>query len=276
MHPLRSANEQLIPQSTAQQANAELSSQRASLDLAMIQLDRTKVTAPSDGVVGISGVREGAQVLSVVPMSELYVTANFRETQLAQFRPGQAVSVRVALPNLRALIGVGAVLLGTLTSLLNARLLDIGLADIRGSLGVGMDEASWLTTAYVVAEVAAIPSAVWLRSILSPTRGVLIGSLIFTVTSFLAPFSPNLETLIGMQAVRGLGAGILMPMAYAVVMRHMPQPLRLYGLAFYALVSSLTPSIAASVAGWVMLHLSWEYLLWINVIPGSLTLLAGA
>ena len=183
---------------------------------------------------------------------------------------------KIALPNLQALIGVGAVLLGTLTSLLNARLLDIGLADIRGSLGVGMDEASWLTTAYVAAEVAAIPSAVWLRSILSLARGVLIGSLIFTVASFLAPFSPNLETLIGVQAVRGLSAGILMPMAYAVVMRHMPQPLRLYGLAFYALVSSLMPSIAASVAGWVMLHLSWEYLFWINVIPGSLTLLAGA
>ncbi|HBQ31334.1 MAG TPA: hypothetical protein DD739_01215, partial [Ochrobactrum anthropi] len=65
------------------------------------------------------------------------------------------------------MIGVAAVLLGTTTSLLNSRLTDIGLADIRGALGVGMDEASWLTTAYVVAEVAAIPSAVWLRSILS-------------------------------------------------------------------------------------------------------------
>ena len=85
----------------AQQANAELSSARAGLDLATIQLDRTKLTAPSSGVVGVSGVREGqfvragAQVLSVVPMSELYVTANFRETQLAQFRLGQAVSVTV-------------------------------------------------------------------------------------------------------------------------------------------------------------------------------------
>ena len=180
------------------------------------------------------------------------------------------------MPNLRAMIGVGAVLLGTLTSLLNARLLDIGLADIRGALGVGVDEASWLTTAYVVAEVAAIPSAVWLRSILSPARGVLIGAMIFTVASFLAPFSPDLPTLISLQAVRGLSAGVLMPMAYAVVMRHMPQHLRLYALSFYALVSSLTPSISASIEGWIMTHLSWEYLFWINVIPGSLTLLAGA
>ena len=190
--------------------------------------------------------------------------------------PMAAPAAPVKLPDLRALIGVGAVLLGTLTSLLNSRLTDIGLADIRGALGVGMDEASWLTTAYVVAEVAAIPSAVWLRGLLSPARGVLIGALIFTVASFLAPFSPNLQVLIAMQAIRGLSAGILMPMAYAVVMRHMPQPLRLYALSFYALVSSMTPAVAASIEGWVMLHLSWEYLFWINVIPGSLTLLAGA
>lgn len=116
-------------------------------------------------------------------------------------------ATKIAMPDMRALIGVGAVLLGTLTSLLNARLLDIGLADIRGALGVGSDEASWLTTAYVVAEVAAIPSAVWLRSILSPARGVMIGAMIFTVASFLAPFSPNLETLISLQACVALAPG---------------------------------------------------------------------
>lgn len=181
-----------------------------------------------------------------------------------------------SLPDMRALIGVAAVLLGTVTSLLNSRLTDIGLADIRGALGVSMDEASWLTTAYVVAEVAAIPSAVWLRSILSPARGVLIGALIFTVASMAAPFSPDLQTLIGIQAIRGLSAGILIPMAYAVVMRHMPQHLRLYGLSLYALASSLTPNLAVSIEGWVITHLSWEYLFWINVVPGSLTLLAGA
>lgn len=181
-----------------------------------------------------------------------------------------------ATPSFRALIGVAAVLLGTLTSLLNARLTDIGLADLRGALGIGVDEASWVTTAYLVAEVAAIPSAVWLRSILSPARGVLLGALIFTVASLAAPFSPSLQILLTIQAIRGLSAGVLIPMAYAVVMRHLPQHLRLYGLSLYALVSALTPSIAVSVEGWVITHLSWEYLFWINVIPGTLTLLAGA
>ncbi len=104
----------------------------------------------------------------------------------------------------------------------------------------------------------------------------MIGALIFTIASLAAPFSPDLQTLISIQAIRGLSAGILMPMAYAVIMRHLPQHLRLYGLSLYALASSLTPNLAVSIEGWVINRLSWEYLFWINIIPGSLTLLAGA
>ena len=193
-----------------------------------------------------------------------------------------SILVRPSIPaftlpsNFKALVGVGAVLLGTFTAILNSRLTDIGLADIRAALGVGMDEASWLTTAYVVAEVAAIPSAVWLRGILSPARGLLLGSLIFTVLSLLAPFSPSLPVLLVVQALRGLSAGVLIPMTYAVVMRHLPQHQRLYGLSLYALVSSMTPSLSVYVEAWVIEHLSWQYLFWLNVLPGSLTLFAAA
>ncbi|NKB84514.1 HlyD family secretion protein [Ochrobactrum grignonense] len=83
------------------QAQAELSNQQAALRLAQIDLDRTHITAPMDGVVGVSGAREGqyvragSQLVSVVPVSKLYVVANFKETQLAKFRPGQVVSVTV-------------------------------------------------------------------------------------------------------------------------------------------------------------------------------------
>lgn len=83
------------------QAKAELSNQQAALALAQIDLERTHITAPIDGVVGVSGAREGqfvragSQLVSVVPVSKLYVVANFKETQLAKFRPGQVVSVTV-------------------------------------------------------------------------------------------------------------------------------------------------------------------------------------
>jgi DHA2 family multidrug resistance protein len=177
-------------------------------------------------------------------------------------------ALRKEWPGLRTLVGIGAVLLGTFTSILNARLTDIGLADIRGALGLSLDEASWITTAYVVAEVAAIPAAVWLRGILSPTRGVILGAALFSVFSLAAPFSPDLSILLSLQALRGLSAGVLIPMAYAVIMRHLPQHQRLYGLSFYALVSATTPSLSVSLEAFILEHLSWEFLFWLNIVPG--------
>lgn len=65
----------------AQQANAELSSKRAGLDLAMIELDRTRIVAPGDGVVEVGTLREGqfvsagAPLVSVTPIPKRYVAA---------------------------------------------------------------------------------------------------------------------------------------------------------------------------------------------------------
>ncbi|WP_158665143.1 DHA2 family efflux MFS transporter permease subunit [Ensifer adhaerens] len=183
---------------------------------------------------------------------------------------------RSDLPSLATVTAIAAVLLGTFTSILNSRMTEIGLADIRGALGLGFDEASWITTAYVVAEVAAIPAAVWLRGILSPARGVMIGAALFTAFSLAAPLSPNLFFLLSLQALRGLSAGILIPMAYAVIMRHLPQNQRLYGLSLYALVSVATPSLSVSLEAWILNHLSWQYLFWLSALPGAATFLAAA
>ncbi|NKB80077.1 HlyD family secretion protein [Ochrobactrum daejeonense] len=82
------------------QAKAELSSQQATLKLAQIDLDRTHNGADRrrrrcERRARGQYVRAGAQLVSVVPISKLYVVANFKETQLAKFRPGQVVSVTV-------------------------------------------------------------------------------------------------------------------------------------------------------------------------------------
>ncbi|WP_429811316.1 MFS transporter [Ensifer sp. B1-9] len=177
-------------------------------------------------------------------------------------------------PSLKTVVAIAAVLLGTFTSILNSRLTEIGLADIRGALGLGLDEASWITTAYLVAEVAAIPAAVWLRGLLSPARGVIVGAALFSLFSLVAPLSPDLHWLLALQALRGLSAGILIPMAYAVIMRHLPQNQRLYGLSLYALVSAATPSLSVALEAWIIEHLSWHFLFWLSAVPGAITVVA--
>jgi len=74
---------------------------RAMLRLAQNDLDNTVIRAPVDGVVGNRAgqigqyVKPGTQLLSLVPLPKVYVTANFKETQLTHMRPGQPVEISV-------------------------------------------------------------------------------------------------------------------------------------------------------------------------------------
>jgi membrane fusion protein (multidrug efflux system) len=88
-----------------QKAEASVERSRAALDLALQDQRHTMILAPIDGVVGNRQVQQGdyvqpgSRLLTLVPLRDLYVTANFKETQTARMRPGQAVIIRAdALP----------------------------------------------------------------------------------------------------------------------------------------------------------------------------------
>ena len=89
-------------------ANAAVAAAQAQLQQAELDLERTTIRAPIDGVVGDRQVqlgqlvRVGAPLMSVVPLQSVYVVANFKETQIESFRPGQPVIIRADIAhNLR-------------------------------------------------------------------------------------------------------------------------------------------------------------------------------
>jgi membrane fusion protein (multidrug efflux system) len=83
------------------QLRADAKAKQAALDLAKINLGYTKITAPVGGVVSERGVREGqyvhagTQVISVVPLDNVWVIANYKETQLTHVVVGQGAEIRV-------------------------------------------------------------------------------------------------------------------------------------------------------------------------------------
>jgi len=74
---------------------------RADVRTAELNLGYTKIYAPVSGVIGRKTVEVGQRIqpgqslLAIVPVEDIWVTANFKETQLKYMRPGQSVSVRV-------------------------------------------------------------------------------------------------------------------------------------------------------------------------------------
>ena len=84
----------------AQSARATVQQKQAAVDQAKLNLQYTKIIAPVDGVViknaevGMN-VQTGQQLFSVVPLSDVWVTANFKETQLKYMKPGQHAEIKV-------------------------------------------------------------------------------------------------------------------------------------------------------------------------------------
>ena len=94
-------NQVAATQAKAKSADAQAQRSKAALDQAQLNLSYTTVVAPVDGVVGKRSVQVGTNVsagqdlMAIVPLREVWVTANFKETQLAHMRPGQPVKVKV-------------------------------------------------------------------------------------------------------------------------------------------------------------------------------------
>jgi membrane fusion protein (multidrug efflux system) len=90
-----------VSRAHAASAQAAVQTAQAAVEQARLNLDYTKVVAPVDGIVGKKSVEVGENVqpgqalMAVVPINGLYVTANFKETQLKNMRPGQPVTIHV-------------------------------------------------------------------------------------------------------------------------------------------------------------------------------------
>jgi membrane fusion protein (multidrug efflux system) len=85
----------------AQSADAQALRSKTALDQAQLNLSYTTIAAPVDGIVGKRSVQVGSNVaigqdlMAIVPLRDVWVTANFKETQLAHMHPGQPVKVKV-------------------------------------------------------------------------------------------------------------------------------------------------------------------------------------
>jgi len=128
-------------------------------------------------------------------------------------------------------VGVVAVMMGALISTLSGRLTAQGLADIRGALGLGFDDGSWISTIFSAAQMVVTPAAAWMGTVLSTRRVLLWTGAIFTLASLPPPLVHDYGTLIGLQFVRGLAVGAFIPAALGFVLRSLAPQWRIWGCA---------------------------------------------
>ncbi len=159
-------------------------------------------------------------------------------------------------------IGILGVFLGAATATLNGRLVSVGLPDLRGALGFGFDEASWIPTVLNMGMMFIGVFAVFLGAAYGIRRVLMITGVVFTVASFLLPFSTHLAPMLALQAIAGMSSGAFYTLTLTFVARNLPPKLLLFGVAAYALDIVVTSNVAALIQGWYMDHLSWHWMFW--------------
>jgi DHA2 family multidrug resistance protein len=163
-------------------------------------------------------------------------------------------------------IGVLAVMLGAFISSLNTRITTFGLADIRGGLGLGFDEGSWITTAFGAAQMVVTPAAAWMSTVLGTRRVLLWTGMVFTIGSLLPPLIHDYTTLITLQTVRGLAVGAFIPAALGFVLRSLAPRWWIWGIAAYAFRFVFSQNIAGALEGWYSESGHWQWIFWQNAV----------
>lgn len=174
----------------------------------------------------------------------------------------------------RLALGLLAILIGAFVSNLDTRLTAFSLADVRGGIGVGIDEASWVSAAFNIAEMAVVPVTPWLATVISQ-RWATAGSVaLLTVAGALCPWAAEkgYSWLVAMRFLQGLGGGALIPLLLGTFLRFLPLYQRVYGFALYALVTASTPLISESVAGVLTDTVGWQSLFYIGVAFGPVVM----
>jgi MFS transporter, DHA2 family, multidrug resistance protein len=164
------------------------------------------------------------------------------------------------------ILGVFGVLFAAMDAKCTGQLLSVGLADLRGALHLGMDEAAWLGTAFNAAMMFIGAFSVYLGGLFGARRVLLTCGAAFTLVSVLLLFAGSLSIMLALLVLAGLTAGTFYPLVLSTVLRNLPIKYVLLGMAMYAMDVVITLNVATSLEAWYMAHLSWHWIFWNSAV----------
>ena len=176
--------------------------------------------------------------------------------------------------SLRAWVAVLGGVVGCFMAGMNVHVTNASLPDVRGSLGASFEEGSWITTAYLVAEIIIIPMTGWLVSVFSTRRVLMVGTGGFVLFSIACSLAPDINTMIVARALQGAFGGVLIPLSFQIIVTELPPSRHPFGMALFAVANNVAQAAGPSLGGWLTDAYSWRWIFYLQVPPGLLLLAA--
>jgi len=199
-------------------------------------------------------------------MATLQIAANSNSSA----KPAPATGSAATMSPLKMWTAVIGSTLGAFMAVLNIQIVNASLADIQGAIGAGTDDGGWISTSYLIAEIVVIPLTGWLARVFSVRTYLLVNAILFLVFSVACAFAANLQQMIILRAIQGFSGGVLIPMAFTIIITMLPKAKQPIGLALFALSATFAPAIGPTIGGYLTENWGWEYIFYVNLVPGAI------
>jgi MFS transporter, DHA2 family, multidrug resistance protein len=170
--------------------------------------------------------------------------------------------------SLKTWIAVGGSLIGAFMAVLNIQITNASLPYVEGGIGTGGVNGQWIITAYLIGEIIVIPMTDFLSRVFSLRRYLITNTALFLVFSALCGQAHSLPQMIVLRALQGFSGGVLIPLAFTIIVAMLPPSKRAIGLAGFSITATFAPAIGPTIGGWLTDNYGWPTIFYVNLVPG--------
>ncbi len=163
-----------------------------------------------------------------------------------------------------------AVTLAAVLELIDTSIVNVAIPHMMGNLGATIDEISWVSTGYIIANVIVIPMSGWLSAYFGRRRYLTGSIMLFVVASFMCGAATSLGGLMLWRVIQGLGGGALLSTAQSTLFESFPPEEAGIGQAMFGVGVMVGPTIGPTLGGWITDNYNWPWIFYINVPLGIL------
>jgi MFS transporter, DHA2 family, multidrug resistance protein len=168
-------------------------------------------------------------------------------------------------PSINPWIVAMTVTLATFMEVLDSSIANVALPHIAGGLGSTQDEATWVLTAYLVANAIILPAGAYMTTFIGRKKFYMICVALFGVSSMLCGLAPSLPILVFCRILQGAGGGGLAPSEQAILADTFPPEKRGQAFAMYGLAVVVAPAIGPTLGGYITDRFDWRWIFFLNI-----------
>lgn len=165
-----------------------------------------------------------------------------------------------------------SVTFGTLMGTIDSSIVNVAVPHLRGSLGATVEEITWVSTGFIIANVIVMPLTAFFGRFFGQKRVYLAALTLFVIGSALCGLARSLPMLVVFRLIQGLGAGALQPTEQAILRQTFPPKEQGMAMALFGVAVVIGPAFGPTLGGYIVDNYTWPWIFYINLPVGALAL----